>query len=141
MKPLPAPMGARAKEAFHDDSGFVGSPTKTFSSEPVRTVMGVLWADSQKPLLLRPSGRECSRADQECLLARGSASQVPTCWGERIESLQPGTKLGSREKDCVPGVAVYPAQAGQSGVNHFPPWASSSLFLGAADGYLVALFG
>ena len=133
VKPLPAPMGARAKESFHDDSGFIGSPTKTFSSEPVRTVMGVLWADSQKPLLLHPSGRECSRADQEYLLTRGSGSQVPACWGERMESLQPGTKSGSWEKDGVPGIAVYPAQGAQSGANHFPPWASSSLSLGVAD--------
>ena len=80
MKPLPAPMGVRAKEAFHDDSGFVGSPTKTFSPEPVRTVMGVLWADSQKPLLLGPSGREHSRADQECLLRRAQPPRSLPAW-------------------------------------------------------------
>ena len=133
VKPLPVPVGARARESFHADSGFVGSPTKTFSSEPVRTVMGVLRADSQKAPLLRPSGRQCSRADQECLLTRGSGSQVPACWGERMESRQPGTKSGSWEKDWAPGIAVYPAQAGQSGANHFPPWASSSPSLGVAD--------
>ena len=41
-----------------------------------------------------------------------SASQVPTCLEERIESLQPGTKLGSWEKDWVPGIVVFLAQAG-----------------------------
>ena len=73
-------MGARAKEAFHDDSGLVGSPTKTFLSEPIRTVMGVLRADSQKPLLLGPSGRECSRADQECLLMRAQPPRSLPAW-------------------------------------------------------------